>query len=85
MSGRRFLRARDIAERLGLSERTIRRFIADGTLPAVKIGGARLVAEADLIRALELETKVIETVVDVDAPPEAISMFYPSVVTALTQ
>ena len=48
-----YLRAREIAERTGLSVRTIRRLIADGTLPSVRIGGARLVAEADLLRMLQ--------------------------------
>ncbi|MCH7972049.1 MAG: MMPL family transporter, partial [Chloroflexi bacterium] len=37
-----------IAAALGLSERTIRRWISDGTLPSSKLGGARLVARADL-------------------------------------
>jgi excisionase family DNA binding protein len=53
MSERRYLRAREIAERVGLSVRTVRRWIADGTLCSVKIGGARLVAEADLLRTLQ--------------------------------
>jgi excisionase family DNA binding protein len=43
-----YLRARALASRLGISERTIRRWIADGILPSVKIGGARLVSEAGL-------------------------------------
>ena len=50
-----YLRATQIAERLGLSERTIRRLIASGVLPSVKMGGARLVAEADLRRALSVD------------------------------
>ncbi len=47
-----YLRAAEIAALLGLDVRTIRRWIADGTLPSVKIGGARLVAEADLLARL---------------------------------
>jgi excisionase family DNA binding protein len=35
--------------------RTVRRWIADGALPSVKIGGARLVAEADLRRLLQAD------------------------------
>jgi excisionase family DNA binding protein len=66
------LRAREIAERLGLSERTIRRLIADRTLPSVKIGGARLVAEADLERALVAATKVEGMVEDTSATCEEI-------------
>jgi excisionase family DNA binding protein len=36
----RYLTAAEAAERLGISLRTVRRRIADGTLPAVRIGGA---------------------------------------------
>ena len=46
------LRVRSIAEKLGVSVRTVRRWIADGTLPSTRIGGARLVATADLERLL---------------------------------
>ena len=52
MSARTFLRPRQIAELLGVTERTIRRWIADGTLPSVKLGGARLVARTTLERRL---------------------------------
>lgn len=48
-----YLRARQIAEELGLSVRTIRRWLADGTLPSVRLGGARLVAEVDLLRLVQ--------------------------------
>ncbi len=48
-----FLRPRQIAELLSVTERTVRRWIADGTLPSVKLGGARLVARATLERRLE--------------------------------
>ena len=48
-----YLRAREIAELLGQSVRTIRRRIKDGTLPSIKIGGARLVAKDDLLRVLQ--------------------------------
>ena len=51
----RYFRAAEIAEELGVDVRTIRRWIADGTLPSAKIGGARLVCKADLIRLLEAE------------------------------
>ena len=47
-----YRRARKVAELLDLSERTIRRWIADGTLPSVKMGGARLVVMAELERRL---------------------------------
>jgi excisionase family DNA binding protein len=36
----RYLTAAEAGERLGISLRTVRRRIADGTLPAVRIGGA---------------------------------------------
>ena len=39
-----YLRAADIARLTGMSIRTVRRWIADGTLPSTKLGGARLVA-----------------------------------------
>ena len=52
MSTAAFLRPRQIAEMLGVTERTVRRWIADGTLPSVKLGGARLVARTTLERRL---------------------------------
>ena len=52
MSARTFLRPRQIASLLGVTERTVRRWIADGTLPSVKLGGARLVARTTLERRL---------------------------------
>ncbi len=52
MSAAAFLRPRRIAEVLGVTERTIRRWIADGTLPSVKLGGARLVARVTLEQQL---------------------------------
>ncbi len=53
MGGTAFLRPRQIAELLSVTERTVRRWIADGTLPSVKLGGARLVARVTLERRLE--------------------------------
>lgn len=50
-----YLRARAVAELLDVDVRTVRRWIADGTLPSVRIGGARLVAEADLKRLLQAD------------------------------
>jgi excisionase family DNA binding protein len=35
-----YLSAAQVAERLGISLRTVRRRIADGTLPSLKVGGA---------------------------------------------
>ena len=52
MIARSHLRVREIADLLGVSERTVRRWIAIGTLPSNKIGGARFVAKADLERLL---------------------------------
>jgi excisionase family DNA binding protein len=45
---REYLRAGDIARLAGVSERTVRRWIATGDLPSVKIAGTRLVAKACL-------------------------------------
>lgn len=47
-----FLRPRQIAELLNVTERTVRRWIADGKIPSVKLGGARLVARATLEQRL---------------------------------
>jgi excisionase family DNA binding protein len=49
---RRYLRAPDIARELGVSVRTVRRWISSRTLPSVKIGGTRLVEEVDLLERL---------------------------------
>ncbi len=43
-AAREYLRAGEIARLCGVSERTVRRWIAAGTLPSVKVGGVRLVA-----------------------------------------
>lgn len=58
-AGPQYLRAGAIARLLGVSERTVRRWIADGTLPSCRVGGARLVSQADLERLLS-------------GPPEAV-------------
>ncbi len=52
MGAAAFLRPRQIAEMVGVTERTVRRWIADGTLPSVKLSGARLVARATLEQRL---------------------------------
>jgi excisionase family DNA binding protein len=50
-----YLRAGDIARLIGVSERTVRRWIADGTLRSAKIGGTRLVAKAECLCPLKLD------------------------------
>ena len=52
MTAQAYCRAREVADLLGVRERTVRRWIADGILPSRRIGGARLVAKADLDRLL---------------------------------
>ena len=47
-----YLRASDIAQLTGVSIRTVRRWIGDEIIPSTKLGGARLVARADLERRL---------------------------------
>lgn len=47
-----YLRAGDIADLTGVSPRTVRRWIADEIIRSVKLGGARLVAKAELRRVL---------------------------------
>ena len=46
--GTQYLRAADVVRLTGMSIRTIRRWIANGTLPSTKLGGARFVAKSDL-------------------------------------
>jgi excisionase family DNA binding protein len=53
MAGR-MLRVVEVAGLLSCSERTVRRWVADGTLSSVKLGGTRLIPEADLDRLLGL-------------------------------
>lgn len=48
--GTEYLRAHDIAELTGVSVRTVRRWIAEEIIPSTKLGGARLVAKAELGR-----------------------------------
>ena len=47
-----YLRAAEIARLTGMTLRTVRRWIAGRILPSTKVGGARLVARADLDRLL---------------------------------
>jgi excisionase family DNA binding protein len=51
-----FLRAGKIARLAGISVRTVRRWIADDTLPSVKVRGVRLVARKDLEQVLSPPT-----------------------------
>jgi excisionase family DNA binding protein len=44
----KYLRAAEIAALVGMSPRTVRRWIKDEVLPSTKLGGTRLVATADL-------------------------------------
>ena len=48
--GTEYMRAADIAELTGVSVRTVRRWIAEEIIPSTKLGGARLVAKAELWR-----------------------------------
>ena len=50
--GKEYLRAADIARLTGMSIRTVRRWIADETIPSTKLGGARLVQKAEFERLL---------------------------------
>lgn len=52
MTALAYYRAREIAAVLSVTERTVRRWIADGILPSIRIGGARVVAKEDLERLL---------------------------------
>jgi excisionase family DNA binding protein len=50
---RSHMRAADVAAELGVSLRTVRRWISDGRLLSTRLGGARLIAQDDLHRLLE--------------------------------
>jgi excisionase family DNA binding protein len=51
-AGAKYLHAGDIVRLTGMSIRTVRRWIAEEVIPSTKLGGARLVAKADLERRL---------------------------------
>ena len=51
-AARKYLRAAEIVALTGMSLRTIRRWLKDEVLPSSKVGGARLVATAELEAAL---------------------------------
>jgi len=51
-----FLRAGGIARLVGVSVRTVRRWIADDTLPSMKVRGVRLVSRKELGRVLSPPT-----------------------------
>lgn len=59
-AGAEYLRAADIQRLLGVSLRTVRRWITDETIPSTKLGGARLVVRADLERFLSHPPDVTE-------------------------
>ncbi|MBA3334356.1 MAG: helix-turn-helix domain-containing protein [Acidobacteria bacterium] len=48
MSLEGFLTTKEVAEKLGVSVGRVQQFIAEGRLPATKIGQTNLVKEADL-------------------------------------
>jgi excisionase family DNA binding protein len=49
------LSVEEIADRVGCSVRTVRRWIADGALDSVKVGGLRRVTAASLDRFIGVE------------------------------
>lgn len=51
-----YLTTKEAAEKLGISEGRIRQFVADGRLPAVKVGQTNLVKESDLSLVAERKT-----------------------------
>ena len=48
MSLEGFLTTKEVAEKLGVSVGRVQQFIAEGRLPAIKIGQTNLVKESDL-------------------------------------
>jgi excisionase family DNA binding protein len=49
-----------VAHRLGVSPRSVRRLLGSGELPSVKIGGARRVAADDIVNYIEARKEVRE-------------------------
>lgn len=68
-----YLRAPAIAARLGVSVRTVRRWIEAKILPSTRIGGARLVAEDDLERALRGERADLEADLDTTEQDQSVT------------
>ena len=62
--GREHLRARDIARLMGVSTRTVRRWIANEIIPSIKVGGVRVVPKAELTRLLSPLSTTIEDATD---------------------
>lgn len=53
----KFLRLPEVAERLGLSLHTIRRWAAERRIPVTKMGRAVLVSETELAKFVEARTQ----------------------------
>ena len=62
--GTEYLRAGDVVALTGMSIRTVRRWIADETIPSTKLGGTRFVAKADLEHLLSPAADPIEELDD---------------------
>ena len=56
MSLKGFLTTKEVAQRLGVSVGRVQQFIAEGRLPATKIGQTNLVRESDLKLVEERKT-----------------------------
>ena len=56
MSLEGFLTTKEVAEKLGVSVGRVQQFIAEGRLPATKIGQTNLVKESDLKLVQERKT-----------------------------
>lgn len=63
-AGKKYLRAPEIAALTGMSERTIRRWLADEILPSTKVRGARIVAMAHLEAVLSASHDTIRGISD---------------------
>jgi excisionase family DNA binding protein len=61
---KQYLRATAIAALTGMSLRTVRRWIRCEILPSTKLGGARLVAAADLKAALSVPDERLQEAAD---------------------
>jgi excisionase family DNA binding protein len=73
MTAQAYYRAREMAVLFGVTVRTVRRRIADGTLPSIRIGGARLVAKADLERLVGTSLDLPEEAEEEESTPSILS------------
>jgi excisionase family DNA binding protein len=71
LDGERHLSVREVAERLGKNEETIRRWLRSGKLRGRKIGTLHFVKEAEVERVLRLRAHPVALVKGLQTPLDA--------------